>query len=279
MFTNIKVIVFDLDGTLYEDTHHFAYYAKRIEERLSDDKREKFRSDYEAVLSGRHPLKIGSVYDVQRDLILMLRDGVVKEAYRWDGTKLTADEVQAIYPNKITVNLDNMFSIGDLWWVPSSIGRHYGLKNEDTYKAFLETREYMMSSNFKMKPINGLAETLKNIKSYINLVLMTNSPRPDSEAILVKLELSDVFHKKIFEAGKPTKTKERFEEIRRIFNVHFEEILSIGDNLFNDIVPARNLGCKTMYIDSHQISDSRSADIVVEKLEIGLRFIRNLSAS
>ncbi len=28
----IKVIIFDLDGTLYEDTHHFDYYAKRIEE-------------------------------------------------------------------------------------------------------------------------------------------------------------------------------------------------------------------------------------------------------
>jgi FMN phosphatase YigB (HAD superfamily) len=279
MFNHIKVIVFDLDGTLYEDTHHFDYYASRIEEKLAKEKREQFRSDYEAVLSGQHPLKIGSIYDVERDLVLAVKDGFVKNACRWDGRELEDEEVRRLYPTQIFVNLDNMFSIGDLWWVPSSIGRHYGLKNEDTYKAFLETREYMMSPNFKMKPINGLAETLKSIKNYINLVLMTNSPKPDSEAILVKLSLSDVFHKKIFEAGKPTKTKERFEEIRHIFNVRFEEILSIGDNLLNDIVPARNLGCKTMYINSHQISDSHIADIVVDKLETGLRFIRNLPAS
>jgi FMN phosphatase YigB (HAD superfamily) len=275
--TNIKVIVFDLDGTLYENTHHFSYYAKRIEEKLSEDKREKFRSDYEAALSGRHPLKIGSVYDTQRDLILMLRDGVVKEAYRWDGTKLTANEVQKMYPNKITVNLDNMFSIGDLWWVPSSIGRHYGLRNEDTYQAFLETRKYMMSPQFQMKPIDGVAETLTEIRDDIKLVLMTNSPKPDSEAILKKLGLSNCFHQKIFEAGKPVKTAERFEWIARTYAVRFDEIMSVGDNLVNDIIPARNLGCKTIYIDSHKIGNEESADIVVEKLKNSLEILRNLA--
>ncbi len=88
MFANIKVIVFDLDGTLYEDTHHFDYYAKRIEEKLPKEKRQAFRNDYRAVLSGQHPLKIGRIYDTENDFILTLKDNFVENAYRWDGTKL-----------------------------------------------------------------------------------------------------------------------------------------------------------------------------------------------
>jgi FMN phosphatase YigB (HAD superfamily) len=273
----IKVIIFDLDGTLYEDTHHFDYYAKRIEERLSEEKRAFFRKDYQAVLSGNHPLKIGSVYDAEKDLILILKNGIAKEVYRWDGTKLTLDEVQALYPKPITVNLDHMFSIGDLWWVPSSIGRHYGLKNGDTYQAFLETRKFMMDPGFKMKRMDGLAEVLAEIRNDIALVLMTNSPQPDSEAILEKLGLTNIFHKKIFEAGKPTKTAKHFEEIRSDFKVSYEEMMSIGDNLLNDIVPAKNLGCKTIYIDPHKIGNNESADIIVEKLEECLEILRNLT--
>jgi FMN phosphatase YigB (HAD superfamily) len=276
MLTDIKVIVFDLDGTLYEDTHHFDYYAKKVEEKLSADKREVFRSDYKAALSGQHPLKIGRVYDAKTDLILTIEDGYVRKAWRWDGAILINDEVQTLYPTKIEVNLDDMLSIGDLWWVPVSIGRHYGLSNKETYEAFLETRDYMMSPHFKMKPIHGLAETLADIRRHITLVVMTNSPEPDSEAILNKLGLAALFHKKIFLAGKPTKSKARFTEIRENYRVHFKEILSVGDNLVNDILPARELGCKTMFIDPHNIGDRHSADVVIKKLSDGIPILRSL---
>ncbi|WP_268753022.1 HAD family hydrolase [Bacillus alveayuensis] len=166
-----------------------------------------------------------------------------------------------------------MFSIGDLWWVPSSIGRHYGLRNEDTYQ-----REYMMSPQFQMKPIDGLVETLTAIRDDIKLVLMTNSPKPDSEAILEKLGLSMCFQQKIFEAGKPVKTAERFKRIARTYTVRFDEIISVGDNLLNDIIPARELGCKTIYIDPHKIGNEGSADIVVEKLKDSLEFLRKLAS-
>lgn len=208
----IKVIVFDLDGTLYEDTHHFDYYAKRIAERLEKGKQAFFWQDYHAVLTGIHPLKIGSIYDGKKDAILFLDSNhYVYAVYEWDGTKWPDDAIQKHYPKQITVDLDNMLSIGDLWWVPSTIGRHYGLTNEETYAAFLETRTFMMSPHFTMKRTTGLAELLTQLRQHLFFVLMTNSPRPDSEAILEKLGLTNVFHKKNFSSEKAGRYSQTFK--------------------------------------------------------------------
>ncbi|MBB5323092.1 FMN phosphatase YigB (HAD superfamily) [Anoxybacillus tepidamans] len=272
----MKVIVFDLDGTLYEDTHHFDYYAKRIEEKLREEKRTFFRKDYEAVLFGTHPLKIGSVYDAEEDLILLLDgDGFVHSVYEWNGNKWSDDDVQTKYPERIAVDLDNMLSIGDLWWVPSALGRHYGLTNKETYAAFLETRTFMMSPHFTMERTAGLAELLTQLRQHLFLVLMTNSPRPDSEAILEKLGLSNVFHKKIFQAKKPVDTAKHLKTICLEVGVRYEEIMSIGDNWRNDIFPAKQLGCQTIYIDPHQIGTNESADVVVRNVGEWVNLLRN----
>jgi FMN phosphatase YigB (HAD superfamily) len=263
---SVKVIVFDLDGTLYEETHHFEYYAAQVAKRLRKEDQHRFWEDYRAVLSGRHPLRIGSVYDAEKDLILFLQNGVVSRAYRWNGDKLAAAEVKTIYPGQVKIDLDRLFSIGDLWWVPSSIGRHYGLTNEETYAAFLETRKWMMGPDFAMNGVSGLAETLQKLKNNIVLILMTNSPEPDSEAILHKLKLADVFHHKIFQAGKPIKTASHLQTIRDRYHIQYEEMISIGDNLENDILPARRLGCRTIFIDAYRLAKHGDADVIVASL-------------
>ncbi|MED4973987.1 MULTISPECIES: haloacid dehalogenase [Geobacillus thermoleovorans group] len=48
---DIKAIVFDLDGTLYEETEHFDYYAEQVAKRLREADRPRFWDDYRAVLA------------------------------------------------------------------------------------------------------------------------------------------------------------------------------------------------------------------------------------
>ncbi|MBB6284802.1 HAD family hydrolase [Geobacillus subterraneus] len=272
----IKVIVFDLDGTLYEETEHFNYYAEQVAKRLQETERPPFWNDYRAVLAGRHPLRIGSVYDTKEDLILQLEKGAVREAHRWSGEQLEARAAEALYPGAVTIDLDRFFSIGDLWWVPSSIGRHYGLTNEDTYAAFLETREWMMGPEFNMKGAPGLAETLAKLREKTALVLMTNSPEPDSEAILRKLGLAAVFHYKIFQAAKPVKTVAHLEAIRARFGVEYKQMLCVGDNVGNDILPARQLGCQTMLIDAYGLAKPDDADVIVASTSACVPVLRRL---
>ena len=103
-------------------------------------------------------------------------------------------------------------------------------------------------------------------------VLVTNSPQVDSEKILEKIGLIDSFDEKIFQARKPSGTKGVFERISQQFSLPYAQFLSVGDNWVNEILPASELGCQTVYIDPHGIgkdleSDQRVAQMA-EVLEI-----------
>lgn len=264
-FSQISTIIFDLDGTLYEDTHHFAYYADKIKNKLPTELQEAFQREYDCVISGNHTLKIGRMYDLKEDKILVVIKGEVKEAFEWEGKPLTKETINKLYPNSITIDMDRFFSIGDMWWVPSTIGRHLGLKTQDTQQSFLETREFMKGPDFKMNPVEGFKELLYDLRELgINLILLTNSPEPDSEAILDKLGISEVFSKKIFNGRKPTKTVEHFYSLKEEFQSDFSQMLSVGDNWLNEILPATDLGMPTIFIDSHGIGHKDSADVVVK---------------
>ena len=153
--TQISLIIYDLDGTLYEDTHHFNYYANELKKRLPVDVQDKFQAEYDAALRDEHTLRIGRTYDAIRDLILVQIKGHVQEAYQWDGTPLPETEVHDLYKDGVTVNLETMFSVGDMWWVPGCMARHFGLTDAQTSEAFLATREYMMGPDFHMNRIPG----------------------------------------------------------------------------------------------------------------------------
>lgn len=262
----IKVIVFDLDGTLYEDTHHFDYYADRLQAKIAQNLQPQFRKDYEQALAEQHTLKIGRVYDVANDLIVYHLDQIVQAAYTWDGQEVSKERRDSLYREPIVMDMDTMLNIGDLWWVPGAIARHYGLTAERAQQAFLETRAFMMRPEFKMKKASGLAETLRQLRTDVKLVLLTNSPEPDSLAILEKLDLIDVFHTKIFNGKKPTNTYLHFQSIQHQFAVEYEHILSIGDNWINEIRPAKQLGCKTVFIDPHHLGKKGDADLIVKRI-------------
>lgn len=273
-FSNIKVIVFDLDGTLYEDTHHFDFQANLLKKRLPLEKQPLFEKDYALYKEGKHPLKIGRVFDVINDYILIQTDNIVQDAFDWFGNKIPENQVKELYENPIELNLTTMLSIGDPWWVSIAIAAHYGLDEKSCYAAFLETRNYMMSPDFIMNPIDGLKEMLERLKDYCKLVLLTNSPEPDSEAILKKLGIEDVFHLKIFDGRKPTRTVDHFKYIKDYFQVPFEQIVSIGDNWINEIRPVLPFGCKTILLDPYQIGEQAKADLIVNKLKEALPYLQ-----
>ena len=134
----------------------------------------------------------------------------------------------------------------------------------------------MMGPDFTMNGVPGLAETLEQLKNRTVLILMTNSPEPDSEAILHKLKLADVFHYKIFQAGKPIKTASHLQTIRDRYHIQYEEMISIGDNLGNDILPARRLGCRTIFIDTYGLAKQGDADVIVASMSECVPVLRRL---
>jgi HAD superfamily hydrolase (TIGR01509 family) len=261
---SFQLIIFDLDGTVYEDTHHFKYYAQKIKEKLPIPLQTNFQDDYNRSQKLEHPLRIGAIYDVKRDWVLVHRNRRVIRATDWQGQTIPDGEVQSAYPGPVEIDMERMISIGDPWWLPSSIGRHYGLTGEDTFKAFMETREYMMTDEFQMNPVPGLKEALEQANA--KLVLVTNSPEQDSRAILGKLDLLNSFDELVFQAQKPTKTAEVFMRLMNKYGTSPAQSLSIGDNGINEIYPAIEMGMHAIFIDQNDLAKPGDADLIVDSI-------------
>lgn len=252
----IRLIVYDLDGTVYDDIRHFELYAKEIQSHLPAEARAGFWADYEATVSGRHPaLRVGSFYDVQHDLVLLTRAGRVERALHWDGSELPPVVRQHLYPGTVEPDMVRILNVGDLWWVPSAISAHHGGLAENGYKSFLRIRDVMSAPDFEVRSITGLAEVVGSLKGKVVQVLATNSPQPDSEAILAKVGLLGLFDRMFFQSGKPAGLKVIFQELSDQYQLPMSAILSMGDNMVNEIAPARAMGCQTVFIDPHAVGD------------------------
>ncbi|MFW6288058.1 MAG: HAD family hydrolase, partial [bacterium] len=254
---------------------HFTYYASRLRSKLPAERQKLFADDYKNVLNNKHILKIGRTYDVDRDLIILHADKV-SAAYQWDGTRIPNEKLETLYPEPVSFDMEKMINIGDLWWVPAAIALHYGLNSKETYQAFLKTREYMKGPNYDINQVPGLREILSKLRNNLKLILMTNSPRPDSEAILDKLSLNSLFDLKIFNAGKPALTQKQFMKLSEKLEIDYPEILSIGDNYLNEILPAKQLGCKTIFIDSYKLGLEEEEEFYVKSCSQLVDYLQSL---
>lgn len=250
--SNIAVLLFDLDGTLYEETSHFDYYAKLLANALSAAKRPAYMADYEAIRDGKHPLRIGLLYDADRDLILRANRSRVAAAWRWDGTALPEEEIARTYPKPVEIDWLHILNVGDLWWAPPAVGRHWGLTGRDHHPAFLQVRRQMMTPEFILNPVPGLRQALEALRPRYRLVMATNSPEEDSSVILHKIGLDQTFDRAYFMANKPQGIPAIVHRITEDFGVPAPAILSVGDNLFNEIIPCRLLGCRAAFLDVHR---------------------------
>ena len=245
-----KLYIFDLDGTLYEGTDHFDYYAKRLELDVAEKYHQDYWKDYESMKAGKHPLVIGKAYDTKNDAVLTVDPMTltVVEAVDWDGNRM--EEVEAQYgKNQIQFDFKNIIAIGDGWWLPCACALHYGVK--ECYPRYLETKDYMVTEDFELEKITGLTAFLKKLKEKATVILVTNSDKDDVGRLMNELELNDCFHEIVTSAQKPSKTDVLFKELRNKYGYNPEEIVSVGDNFINEIAPALLLEMKAVYISQH----------------------------
>ncbi|GAK13709.1 HAD family hydrolase [Geomicrobium sp. JCM 19039] len=248
-FKHIDLVIFDLDGTLYEDTDHFDHYAKRLSEELPEQNRANFFQDYDDMKKGNHAVSIGKAYDVVRDWVVETDPftGQVSRVTDWEGGLVPTAQWKAVYPGAVSFDFDTLIAIGDGWWLPNAAARHYGVS--DPQPAYHETKEYMATDQFELTVIEGLRTGLQALGQKKQVVLLTNSTPDDVERLLSMLDLTDVFTDVVTSAGKPQHTKAQFKTIMERYDASAERTLSIGDNYLNEIIPAGAIGMKAIYID------------------------------
>lgn len=116
-----------------------------------------------------------------------------------------------------------------------------------------------------------LPKMLEELKGRI--ALLTAAPRIWAVNVLAFLDLNRLFMEKLY-TGEPDERKPDTAVFRRIaadFKVSPEQIFSIGDQEKTDIIPAKNIGMKTVLIGNSQTT---TADYQASDLKLAMAILK-----
>ena len=145
----------------------------------------------------------------------------------------------------------------------------HGCSREDFFKVLdtVDPRDHMEADII-------LRERLESLKKEHELVLLSNSPMIQVEKTVEALGLKGVFSKAygadLFEDSKPDHSV--FKKVVEESGARIEECISIGDSLYKDLKPSKELGMKTILLKKHDYpeEDLKHADKVINHIhEIG----------
>lgn len=207
-----KLIIFDLDGTLYNFSK--GSFAKS---------------------------------DLKKYILLNARQFIKSTLNKnEEESKKILSEINVKYGENISIALEEMFSINrfdyfnNVWNInPKGI----------------------VMPNPTLKPL------LRNlIKSNFKLVVVSDAPRIWISNVLSYLNILDIFEKNIFsgESDYRKSNGNALTQVLKILNYKPEETLVVGDQEKTDIIPAKELGAKTIYINT--VNTSKMADYNIRSI-------------
>lgn len=276
---DIKVVIFDLDGTLYQDEQfHKRYLAYLLEGTQYQEQLDSLIEQIDNILYTDYAVKIGCFYSFQHDHFLQVEQGQVQRAYTWEGAEIGAAECTALYKNTGFV-LNQCLYIGDTWSIVTLISRRLNIANEQLKHAFVRVREEMLSEPFAIRTHQNLLQAVANLTSLHKKILITNTPAPSGIQFVNYLGLDQAFDQIIYDGNKPDGIKIIIQSLLEQQNLKPAEILSIGDNAWNDLHPVRAIGGRTVWISPYDSADSECWDVSLSTLDELSHFFKRLAGA
>jgi len=261
---NIKTIVFDLDGTLYQSERYYADYLRLM---IASSRWESAYDDLlkciEQVFFGKR-LHMNAAYRLEK-----VEADTAEELFK----KLEGQIVTDIEFEELIGNTRYEF-LGDGWSVMKLVGTAMGLLDGDRGDMiYLQTRDLMLKS--KLISSERLADTLKKLRTCYRTVLISNATKPLADEVLSAIGCSDSFASAVYGAHKPVGLTDALKKLdcSDAFE-HPETILTVGDHALNDLYPLGRIGSKTLWInpfhdiqEPHSDAEVRSMEELVDFLE------------
>ncbi|SFE08063.1 FMN phosphatase YigB, HAD superfamily [Paenibacillus catalpae] len=255
--SEIRVVIFDMDGTLYqEDTFLERYIRYMLEGTEHERESNAAVKAGRAILTGEHPFQFGHFYHKADRLALLRHQDSFIQGYTWDGECI--GELASGY-GPLTRQAEQLIPIGDPWGIASVIGHKYRLAEEKMAAAFVRVREEMIREPYRFSFNRDLFRAIEELKG-CKRVLMTNTYLESGNAFLDYMGIRDLFEEVYCGAQKPHGIRSYFESLLKQ-GWEAQEILSIGDNPWNDLHPVKGLGGRTCFISPYPSSDSESWDL------------------
>ncbi|HXT35582.1 MAG TPA: HAD family hydrolase [Chloroflexota bacterium] len=270
------MVIFDLDGTLYEDPRVYDRYARELSRFLPAGQRAAYLKDWRQARAGRGVARVGLGYDRGQDRLFRFTGDTISGFIDWDGSEVHAGD-QAMQRNDVPLFGGDRVFIGDHWGLPETLAIHYGVAQADRAGAFLSTRAWMSSEKYTLATTPELHATLAALAAAgARLAALSNSPVDTVDDVLRRLGVRDLFATIAASSNKPA-------GLLRFLQEHGagERVLCVGDHYVNEIAPALLLGCHALYIDRHHTGLGTGSPNCthVESIGEALDWLRTLAAA
>ncbi|MBA2942562.1 HAD family hydrolase [Paenibacillus sp. CGMCC 1.16610] len=245
----IEVILFDLDGTLYQDgTFYKRYLELLFQEGDYAASLDEILEEMERLLAGRDTSRIGDWYHPSTDTWTRVTPGDVSELSQQNWN------TPAIYA-------------GDAWSLVSMFTVKHGIGEAKRQEAFQQVRKEMLQGSSSFERHAGLYEAIRQLSGVRSKLLLTNSPENTGREFIAALGAGELFTDIKYGAGKPAGLEHFMSELMEREGLRPEQILSIGDHAWNDLYPVRKLGGRTAWISAYSSSDPSPWDVRLTTLD------------
>ena len=231
MRQEIDTIIFDLDGTIYQNTEfHRDYLHFLVEGTAREGWVDSLIAFADAVFVGER-LVMNAFYDASRI------EASTPAAYfaaleRALLPELTYEEALA--------RADCLYT-GDAWAVVTLMGQTLGLLDNGRGDAvYRRTRDKMSADG--MTGCLRLRRAIQGLEGRCETILLSNSYESTAMEFLQQLGFEHTFQKFVFSANKPAGMVQALCAQDAALLDRPERVLSVGDHAFNDLLPLRRLG-------------------------------------
>lgn len=263
---DIKALIFDMDGTLYQDyTFMGRYIRKMMAGNFPEAEIEQTTALAYEVLEGNKHFKLGFMYDPESLVFYRQQDLRPVASFDWEGM-----EVEPAGDGESTLAY-----IGDPWGIAQLMAFWKQIPADTVKKAFDDVRKEMLTEAYCIIKRTDLFDEIRKLEGQ-RLILMTNSPVPTAQEFVDFLDLNEVFDEFYFDGRKPNGIKELLEKLlAEGYQPH--EILSVGDHPWNDLYPVHQAGGRTCLISEYKHDDTTEWSVSVESIDGLVSLIRQLN--
>ena len=262
----LKVVIFDLDGTLYQDDAFLGrYLSYMLDDTLTEAEIADLVMEAYDILDGSHSVPFGSFFDRQQHFIYEHEKFVPTASFTWDGMKCEPPGADA----------SSLLFIGDVWCVAHVYAEKYKLPTEKRASAFEKVRYEMIAQPYGIQRHSSLFESIEAM-DVERKIFMTNTPGATGPAFVHYLNIGSLFDEYVFDAKKPVGME---KVVKSLMEEGYEphEILSVGDNPFNDLAPVKKLGGRTCLISPYTHFGQHEWDGTVKTVDELAVFLRHPS--
>ena len=256
MHKNVKTVIFDLDGTVYQNTtFHRDYLHFLVEDTAWVNWEAALIEFVDSVFAGKR-LVMNRFYQTVQ----------VKPE--------TPDEFFAMLEESLcpplsyeeALNSRDIIYLGDAWAVVTLIGETLGLlAGERRDLIYRRARRRMEEEGMGGSIV--LKTAISDLSKRCNVILMSNSYEETAQEFLRQLGYNDLFPLICSSANKPFDMIRKLEQIDPAIFEQPETVISIGDHAYNDLMPIQQKGGRTVWLNPFPNIERPVCDVEVETLD------------